>query len=83
MVVNTARQGLVDEAAMARALAEKRVLAYTMDAFDKEPPDDLGLVRTRGVLATPHVGGFTDESVDRATEVAVVNLLDSLQGRRG
>jgi D-3-phosphoglycerate dehydrogenase / 2-oxoglutarate reductase len=83
VVVNTARQGLVDEAAMARALGERRVLAYTMDAFDKEPPDDLGLVRTRGVLATPHVGGFTDESVDRATEVAVVNLLDSLQGKRG
>jgi len=82
VVVNTARQGLVDEAAMAAALREGRVAAYTMDAFDREPPDDLGLVRTRGVLATPHLGGFTDESVDRATAVAVDNLLASLRGNR-
>ncbi len=82
VVVNTARQGLVDEAAMAAALREGRVAAYTMDAFDREPPDDLGLVRTRGVLATPHLGGFTDESIDRATAVAVDNLLASLRGNR-
>jgi phosphoglycerate dehydrogenase-like enzyme len=83
VVVNTARQGLVDEAAMAAALRERRVAAYTVDAFDKEPPDDLGFIRTRGVLATPHVGGFTDESVDRATAVAVDNLLASLRGGAG
>ena len=81
VVVNTARQGLVDEPAMAAALRERRVAAYTMDAFEKEPPTDLALVRTRGVLATPHVGGFTDESVERATAVAVDNLLASLKGR--
>jgi D-3-phosphoglycerate dehydrogenase len=33
------------------------------------------------VIATSHVGGFTEESVDRATEVAVANLLDSLGTR--
>ncbi len=82
VVVNTARQGLVDESAMAAALRQGQVAGYTMDAFDREPPDDLGLVRTPGVLATPHVGGFTDESVDRATAVAVDNLLASLHGNR-
>jgi phosphoglycerate dehydrogenase-like enzyme len=80
VVVNTARQGLVDEAAMSAALRERRVAAYTIDAFDREPPTDLELVRTHGVLATPHLGGFTDESVDRATAVAVDNLLASLSG---
>jgi phosphoglycerate dehydrogenase-like enzyme len=80
VVVNTARQGLVDEAAMAEALGAGRVAAYTLDAFDDEPPKDLSLVRTRGVLATPHLGGFTGESVDRATEVAIENLLSSLRG---
>ncbi len=79
VVVNTARQGLVDEAAMAAALSEGRVAAYTMDAFDPEPPPDFSFVRTRGILATPHLGGFTDESVDRATAVAVDNLLASLR----
>jgi phosphoglycerate dehydrogenase-like enzyme len=83
VVVNTARQGLVDEAAMAAALGARRVAAYTMDAFDREPPADFSFLRTRGVLATPHVGGFTDESVDRATSVAVDNLLESLRGVAG
>ena len=80
VVVNTARQGLVDGAAMAEALRAGHVAAYTVDAFDEEPPGDLALVRTRGVLATPHLGGFTGESVDRATEIAVENLLASLRG---
>ncbi len=83
VVVNTARQGLVDEAAMAAALRERHVAAYTIDAFDQEPPADLAFLRTRGVLATPHVGGFTDESVDRATAVAVDNLLATLRGDGG
>jgi phosphoglycerate dehydrogenase-like enzyme len=83
VIVNTARQGLVDEAAMAAALTARRVAAYTIDAFDREPPEDLTLVRTRGVLATPHVGGFTDESVDRSTAVAVDNLLASLRETGG
>jgi D-3-phosphoglycerate dehydrogenase len=83
LVVNTARQGLVDEAAMAAALDEGRIGAYTMDAFDEEPPKDWALVRGRRVLATPHVGGFTDESIDRATEAAVANLLEALGGGRG
>jgi phosphoglycerate dehydrogenase-like enzyme len=84
VVVNTARQGLVDEAAMIEALRIGRVAAYTLDAFDQEPPADFTLVRAKGVLATPHVGGFTDASVDRATAVAVDNLLETLgAGARG
>ncbi len=80
IVVNTARQALVDEAAMAAALRDGRVAAYTLDAFEHEPPEDLSLVRMREVIATPHLGGFTDESVDRATAVAVDNLLEALSG---
>ena len=63
---------------MAEALESGKLAAYTIDAFDKEPPDDWALVKSRRVLATPHIGGFTEESVDRAAEVAVDNLLDSL-----
>jgi phosphoglycerate dehydrogenase-like enzyme len=79
IVVNTAREALVDAAAMMTALESGRVRAYTVDAFDKEPPEDWSVVRNSRVLATPHVGGFTDESIDRATEVAVENLLSALK----
>ena len=79
IVVNTAREGLVDAAAMTAALESGRVRAYTLDAFDKEPPDDWGIPGNLRVIATPHIGGFTDESIDRATEVAVDNLLAALK----
>ncbi|MGO8692567.1 MAG: phosphoglycerate dehydrogenase [Rectinemataceae bacterium] len=79
VVVNTARQGLVDERAMALALDSGTVRVYTMDAFDSEPPPDFTLVKRSSVLATPHIGGFTDESIDRATAVAVDNLLAALE----
>jgi D-3-phosphoglycerate dehydrogenase len=80
VVVNTARGSLVDSAAMTAALASGRVGAYAVDAFDREPPDDWSLARDPRSIATPHVGGFTDESVDRATEAAVDNLLAALRG---
>lgn len=82
VVVNTARQGLVDEVALKAALEDGRVAAYTLDAFDREPPEDRSLIQNPKVIVTPHVGGFTEESVDRATSVAVDNLLEALAGPR-
>jgi phosphoglycerate dehydrogenase-like enzyme len=79
VVVNTARQSLVDEAAMAFALDTGAVRAYAIDAFDREPPADFAFLKRASVLATSHIGGFTDESIERATEVAIDNLLDALK----
>lgn len=80
VVVNTARESLVDAAAMIAALDSGAVSSYGIDAFDAEPPADFSLARHPRVLPTPHVGGFTDESIDRATAAAVDNLLAALSG---
>ena len=80
IIVNTARAGLVDEAAMARALAEQRVACYAADVFAEEPPVDRRLVSSPNVIATSHIGGLTEGSVNRATQVAVDNLLKVLAG---
>ncbi len=78
VIVNTAREGLVDKQALLAAVESGRVSVYTTDAFDREPPDDWELVRHAGVIPTPHIGGFTEESINRATDVAVDNLLKAL-----
>jgi D-3-phosphoglycerate dehydrogenase len=81
ILVNTARAGLVDEEALIAALNEGQISAYAADVFAEEPPRSLALAGHPKVIATSHVGGFTEESVDRATAVAVANLLDSLGSR--
>ena len=79
ILINTARAQLVDEAALLEALDAGAIGAYAADVFAEEPPRSLALAGHRNVIATSHIGGFTDESVDRATEAAVANLLDALR----
>lgn len=79
IIVNTARDGLMDTEATIAALDSGKVRSVTIDAFAKEPPDDLTFVRHPQVIGTPHIGGFTKESVDMAMELAVTNILDALK----
>ena len=50
-----------------------------LDVFDTEPPTDWTLAQDGRAIATPHTGGFTKESVDRAVRAAVDNLLEALR----
>jgi D-3-phosphoglycerate dehydrogenase len=77
-LVNTARAALVDEAAVVAALEAGTLAGYATDVFDHEPPALSALMARTDVVVTPHVGGFTAESVERATRGAVDNLLSVL-----
>jgi len=81
VIVNTARAALVDPDAMLSALDDERVAAYAVDVYEEEPPVDRRLVEHHHVIATPHVGGYTEESVERATRAAVENLLAALASK--
>lgn len=76
--INTARADLIDENAVLEALNQGVLGAYATDVFKVEPPEPHPLWQHDKVITTPHIGGFTKESVARATEMAVDNLLKVL-----
>jgi len=78
-LINTARGSLVDEGAIIEALDSGKLSAYATDAFQTEPPDPASpLLRHERVIVSPHIGAFTEESVQRAAQIAVENLLSAL-----
>jgi D-3-phosphoglycerate dehydrogenase len=78
-IVNTARASLIDEKAVLAALCDGRIAGFATDVYLTEPPEDYSLVKHERVIAIPHLGGYTDESVDRATFGAVENLINTLK----
>jgi D-3-phosphoglycerate dehydrogenase / 2-oxoglutarate reductase len=75
ILLNTARRSLVDEEGLLVQLDEGRIAAYGCDVFDQADPKTAELLTHPRVIATPHLGAYTRESVDRAAFEAVQNLL--------
>jgi D-3-phosphoglycerate dehydrogenase len=70
-IINAARGGIVDEAALASALADGRVAGAALDVYATEPCTDSPLFAMPNVVATPHLGASTHEAQEKAgTEVA-------------
>jgi D-3-phosphoglycerate dehydrogenase len=79
-IVNTARGGIVDEAALAKALEEGRVAGAALDVFAEEPTTESPLLAFEQVVATPHLGASTAEAQDKAGASVAEMVRLALQG---
>jgi gluconate 2-dehydrogenase len=75
MLINIARGGIVDDAALATALRERRLAGAALDVFEGEPGVHPELLALDNVLLSPHIASATTETRRAMTAVAVDNVL--------
>ncbi len=78
-LINTARASITDEKAVLEGLEQGKLAGFATDVYEKEPPEPSPLQKHERVISTTHIGGFTDESVSRATRIACENILAVLK----
>jgi gluconate 2-dehydrogenase len=75
MLINIARGGIVDDAALAAAVRERRLAGAALDVFEGEPRVHPELLALDNVLLSPHIASATTETRRAMTSVAVDNVL--------
>ena len=81
-LINTARGGIIDEAALHRALSAGVIRGAGLDVFDREPPAEDNLLLTApNLIAAPHMAGVTAESLDRMALSVAENIVSALDGK--
>lgn len=80
-LINTARGGVVDEVALAKALINKQIAGAALDVLTEEPPaKDNPLLNLDNVILTPHIGWVPIEARQRCIDIAFENIQQFLQG---
>jgi phosphoglycerate dehydrogenase-like enzyme len=81
VLINTSRGGVVDEAALIRALNDGVIAGAALDVFETEPPVTSPLFAMSNVVVSPHVGGLSTKSVEVMIRMATASVIDVIEGR--
>ncbi len=81
-LINIARGGIVDDAALAQALKEKRIFAAGLDVFEGEPKVHPELLKLSNVVLAPHIASATEKTRRAMVDLAVDNLRATLDGKK-
>jgi D-3-phosphoglycerate dehydrogenase len=79
-VINVARGGIVDEAALADAIRSGQIAGAALDVFDKEPTTESPLFELPQVVVSPHLGASTREAQDKAGDTIAEQVALALAG---
>ncbi|XP_054471572.1 D-3-phosphoglycerate dehydrogenase [Anoplopoma fimbria] len=80
-VVNCARGGIIDEAALLRAVESGQCGGAGLDVFVEEPPKDRALIDHPNVISCPHLGASTKEAQARCGEDIALQIVDMVKGK--
>ena len=78
VLVNTSRGGVVDEAALATALAAGKLSGAGVDVFDQEPSTDSSLYRCENAILTPHIAGYSPQASLKSRLMTAENVVAAL-----
>lgn len=80
-LVNTSRGPVIDEAALAYALANKVIKGAALDVFEFEPKITPELLSLDNIVLTPHIASATEETRSEMSALAAANIIEALEGR--
>ncbi|MGD0610857.1 MAG: D-2-hydroxyacid dehydrogenase [Anaerolineales bacterium] len=75
-IINCARSGIIDEAALYAALTSGKVAGAAFDVYAEEPPSDWKLVKLDNVICSPHIGAATHEAQGRVGAEVAEKLIE-------
>jgi glyoxylate reductase len=82
ILINTSRGPVVDEPALARALAERRIAAAGIDVFEHEPQIHPELLKCENAVLAPHIGSASVETRRKMSMMAAEDAVAALKGER-
>ncbi len=80
-IINCARGGLIDEAALAAAVQSKKIAGAAIDVFEEEPPKNSPITNIPAIITTPHLGASTEEAQIAVAVDVAQSIVDFFQGK--